>query len=66
MLRTWAAEQSDPAGITKYLNDIHPLDYCPEGDVVAGAFVLSLSEKACFVTGHVMHVSGGAEIGYRR
>ncbi len=66
MLRTWAAEQPDPAGISQYLDDIHPLGYCPEGDVIADASVFLVSDKARFVTGHIMHVSGGAEIGYRR
>jgi len=66
MLRTWASEQPDPAGISKYLDDIHPLGYCPEGDVVADACVFLISDKARFITGHIMHVSGGAEIGYRR
>lgn len=66
MLRNWAKEQADPAGIARYLDDIHPLGYCPEGDVIADASVFLISDKARFVTGHIMHVSGGAEIGYRR
>jgi meso-butanediol dehydrogenase / (S,S)-butanediol dehydrogenase / diacetyl reductase len=66
MLRVWAAEQPDPAGISKYLDDIHPLGHCPEGDVIADACVFLLSDKSRFITGHIMHVSGGAEIGYRR
>ncbi len=66
MLRQWAAEQPNPAEINHYLDDIHPLGYCPEGDVVADASVFLLSDKARFITGHIMHVSGGAEIGYRR
>jgi NAD(P)-dependent dehydrogenase (short-subunit alcohol dehydrogenase family) len=66
MLRKWASEQPDPAGISKYLDDIHPLGYCPEGDVIADACVFLLSDKARFITGHIMHVSGGAEVGYRR
>ena len=66
MLREWASHQPDPAGISKYLDDIHPLGYCPEGDVIADACVFLLSDKARFVTGHIMHISGGAEIGYRR
>lgn len=66
MLREWAAEQPDPEGISQYLDDIHPLGSCPEGDVIADACVFLLSNKARFVTGHIMHVSGGAEIGYRR
>jgi meso-butanediol dehydrogenase / (S,S)-butanediol dehydrogenase / diacetyl reductase len=66
MLRKWAAEQPDPSGINRYLDDIHPLGYCPEGDVIADACVFLASDKARFVTGHILHVSGGAEIGYRR
>jgi enoyl-[acyl-carrier-protein] reductase (NADH) len=66
MLRKWAAEQPDPASINRYLDDIHPLGYCPEGDVIADASVFLISDQARFVTGHILHVSGGAEIGYRR
>lgn len=66
MLRKWCSEQPDPSGISKYLDDIHPLGYCPEGDVIADASVFLISDKARFVTGHIMHVSGGAELGYRR
>ena len=66
MLRTWAAEQPNPAAVTQYLNDIHPLGCCPEPDVIADVCVFLLSEKARFITGHIMHVSGGAELGYRR
>jgi len=66
MLRTWAAEQPDPSLVSQMLDDIHPLGYCPEGDVVADACVFLLSDRARFITGHLMHVSGGAELGYRR
>lgn len=66
MLRKWAADQPDPAGVTRYLDEIHPLGYCPEGDVIADACVFLLGDKARFITGHIMHVSGGAELGYRR
>jgi NAD(P)-dependent dehydrogenase (short-subunit alcohol dehydrogenase family) len=66
MLRKWTAEQPDPASVNLYLDEIHPLGYCPEGDVIADASVFLVSEKARFVTGHIMHVSGGAELGYRR
>ena len=66
MLHQWADQQPDPAGIARYLDAIHPLGYCPDGDVIADACVFLLSTKALFITGHIMHVSGGAEIGYRR
>jgi NAD(P)-dependent dehydrogenase (short-subunit alcohol dehydrogenase family) len=66
MLEQWCAEQPDPAGIRRYLGDIHMLGYCPRGDVIADAAVFLLSSKARFITGCILPVSGGAELGYRR
>ena len=66
MLEQWAAEQPNPAGIRQYLDDIHLLGYCPRGDVIADAAVFLLSSKARFITGCILPVSGGAELGYRR
>jgi meso-butanediol dehydrogenase / (S,S)-butanediol dehydrogenase / diacetyl reductase len=66
MLRVWASQQPDPPSVKKYLDDIHPLGYCPEGDVIADTAVFLISEDARFVTGCIMPVSGGAELGYRR
>jgi meso-butanediol dehydrogenase/(S,S)-butanediol dehydrogenase/diacetyl reductase len=66
MLREWGKEQKDSAKIEKYLDDIHVLGYCPEGDVIADACVFIVSDKARFITGNIMPVSGGAELGYRR
>jgi NAD(P)-dependent dehydrogenase (short-subunit alcohol dehydrogenase family) len=51
--------------MNEYLNAIHPLGYCPEGDVIADACVFLLSDKARFITGCILPVSGGAELGYR-
>jgi meso-butanediol dehydrogenase / (S,S)-butanediol dehydrogenase / diacetyl reductase len=65
MLRQWAAEQQDPESIKSYLNRIHPLGECPEGDVIADASVFLLSNAARFITGCILPVSGGAELGYR-
>lgn len=65
-LKQWANEQPDINGIEQYLDNIHSLGYCPDGDVVADACVFLLSEKARFITGCIMPVSGGAELGYRR
>jgi meso-butanediol dehydrogenase / (S,S)-butanediol dehydrogenase / diacetyl reductase len=65
MLREWSKEQPDPAGIERYLDRIHPLGNCPEGDVIADAAVFLLSDKARFITGCILPVSGGAELGYR-
>lgn len=66
MLRQWCAEHPDPDSTERYLNEIHPLGYCPGSDAIADACVFLLSEKARFITGHILHVSGGAELGYRR
>ncbi len=65
MLRKWKEEQPDPSSIENYLNNIHPLGYCPDGDVIADACVFLLSDKARFITGAILPVSGGAELGYR-
>lgn len=66
LLRQWSQEQPGLAGIEHYLNEIHALGYCPEGDVIADAAVFLLSDKARFITGTILPVSGGAELGYRR
>jgi meso-butanediol dehydrogenase/(S,S)-butanediol dehydrogenase/diacetyl reductase len=66
MLEHWCSEQKDPAGICQSLNSIHALGYCPRGDVIADAAVFLLSSKARFITGCILPVSGGAELGYRR
>ena len=65
MLRQWVNEQPDPCVSEDFLNDIHVLGYCPNGDVVADAAVFLVSDKARFITGLAMPVSGGAELGYR-
>jgi len=66
MLEKWCAEQADPDGIRRYLDQIHPLGACPRGDVIADAAVFLLSNRARFITGCILPVSGGAELGYRR
>ena len=66
MLERWCAEQADAEGIRNYLDDIHLLGACPRGDVIADAAVFLLSSNARFITGCILPVSGGAELGYRR
>lgn len=66
LLRQWVLDQPDPAATEDFLNHIHVLGFCPEGDVVADAAVFLLSERARFITGATLPVSGGAELGYRR
>jgi meso-butanediol dehydrogenase/(S,S)-butanediol dehydrogenase/diacetyl reductase len=66
MLRTWSKQQPDTTMVENYLDEIHPLGYCPEGDVVADACLFLISDHARFITGCILPVTGGAELGYRR
>lgn len=66
MLEKWCEEQRDPQSMKEYLDGIHPLGYCPKPDVVADACVFLISDRARFITGCALPVSGGAELGYRR
>ena len=66
MLEQWCDEQREPDSIRRYLDEIHLLGYCPHGDVIADAAVFLLSARARFMTGCILPVSGGAELGYRR
>lgn len=66
MLERWCAEQPDPAGMRAAVDDIHLLGPAPHGDVIADAAVFLLSHRSRFMTGCIMPVSGGAELGYRR
>ncbi len=42
LLREWVQEQANPAGTEDFLNHIHALGYCPDGDVVADVAVFLL------------------------
>lgn len=66
MLREWSANQPDSDIMDNYLDEIHALGYCPEGDVIADACAFLISNEARFITGCILPVSGGAELGYRR
>jgi NAD(P)-dependent dehydrogenase (short-subunit alcohol dehydrogenase family) len=66
LLREWVQEQPNPASAEYFLNHIHALGYCPQGDVVADVAVFLLSDKARFITGVSLPVAGGAELGYRK
>lgn len=65
MLEEWSKQQPNAAEVTKYLNSLQPLGIMPEGDVIADACVFLLSDAARFITGCILPVSGGAELGYR-
>lgn len=66
MLEEWGKEQDEAHRAKEYLDGIHALGYCPNGDVVADACVFLASDKARFITGIIMPVSGGAELGYKK
>lgn len=66
MLERWCGEQPDPAGTRQLLDDIHLLGPAPRGDVIADVAVFLLSHRSRFMTGCIVPVSGGAELGYRR
>lgn len=66
MLERWLDEQPDPSLTRKLLDDIHLLGPAPRGDVIADVAVFLLSHRSRFMTGCVVPVSGGAELGYRR
>lgn len=65
MLERWCEDQPEPGRIRQYLDDIHLLGPCPRGDVIADAAVFLISPRARFITGCILPVSGGAELGYR-
>jgi NAD(P)-dependent dehydrogenase (short-subunit alcohol dehydrogenase family) len=66
MLEKWCEEQRDPQSMKEYLDGIHALGYCPKPGVIADVCVFLLSDRARFITGCALPVSGGAELGYRR
>jgi NAD(P)-dependent dehydrogenase (short-subunit alcohol dehydrogenase family) len=66
MLERWCDEQPDPASTRQLLDSIHLLGPAPRGDVIADVAVFLLSHRSRFMTGCVVPISGGAELGYRR
>lgn len=64
-LEDWSSLQPNRAFIKKYLDNLHPLGKPPGGDAIADACVFLLSDAARFITGCILPVSGGAELGYR-
>ncbi|WP_316801835.1 SDR family oxidoreductase [Pedobacter nototheniae] len=64
-LQAWSQEQPNKEHIEQYLNHLQPLGGPPQGDVIADACVFLLSNAARFITGTILPVSGGAELGYR-
>lgn len=65
MLQAWSREQPNHEAMQQYLDRLHPLGPMPSGDVIADACVFLLSDAARFITGCILPVTGGAELGYR-
>lgn len=66
MLERWCGEQPDPVRARALADEIHLLGPAPRGDVIADVAVFLLSHRSRFMTGCIVPVSGGAELGYRR
>ncbi len=67
MLEKWINEQgAGSEDMLQYIKELHPLGPCPKGDVIADACMFLLSHMARFITGCILPVGGGAELGYRR
>ena len=66
MLEAWAVTQGSPETARQHCGEMSLLGYCPDGDVIADAAAFLLSDEARFITGCILPVSGGAEIGYKR
>jgi len=66
MLERWCGQQPDPSAMRQFLDTIHLLGPSPQGDVIADVAVFLLSHRSRFMTGCILPVSGGAELGYRR
>ncbi|RZK58693.1 MAG: SDR family oxidoreductase [Pedobacter sp.] len=64
-LQSWSNEQPEKEQMQQYLANLQPLGSMPAGDVIADACVFLLSDAARFITGTILPVSGGAELGYR-
>ena len=65
MLEAWSREQPNREAMQRYLDQLQPLGAMPKGDVIADACVFLLSDAARFITGCILPVTGGAELGYR-
>jgi NAD(P)-dependent dehydrogenase (short-subunit alcohol dehydrogenase family) len=66
MLEAWATSQGVPETARQHFGEMSLLGHCPNGNVIADAAAFLLSDEARFITGCILPVSGGAEIGYKR
>jgi enoyl-[acyl-carrier-protein] reductase (NADH) len=66
MMEAWIKQQPLAGEMVKYLDNLQPLGSMPGGDVIGDVAVFLLSDSARFITGCILPVSGGAELGYRK
>ena len=64
-LRNWLKEQGDQKAMAIWLNNLSSLGYTPEAEEVATSALYLCSDLAKFVTGVILPVSGGGEVGYK-
>ena len=64
-LRDWLKEQGDQQEMANWLNNLSSLGYTPEAEEVATSALYLCSDLAKFVTGVILPVSGGGEVGYK-
>jgi NAD(P)-dependent dehydrogenase (short-subunit alcohol dehydrogenase family) len=62
MLHRFVAAQSDPAGIRKQYDEMHPIGRVGAIEEVASVFVFLASDEASFVTGANYAVDGGLSV----
>ncbi|WP_018629029.1 SDR family NAD(P)-dependent oxidoreductase [Niabella aurantiaca] len=65
MLEAWSREQPYADRVQEYLDRLQPLGKMPGADVIADACIFLMSDAARFITGCILPVTGGAELGYR-
>jgi NAD(P)-dependent dehydrogenase (short-subunit alcohol dehydrogenase family) len=66
LMRDWAAQQADPAGVLREQAQMHLVGRMATPDEIADVIAFLAGDGASFVTGVVLPVEGGATLGYRR
>jgi enoyl-[acyl-carrier-protein] reductase (NADH) len=66
MLDRWADSQSDPDATRQLFNEMSLLGYTTHRHITSDAAVFLLSDQSRFITGCILPLSGGAEIGCKR
>ena len=66
LMRSWAATLPDPEAVLRDQAEMHLLKRLATADDIAQTSAFLASPAACFITGTVIPVEGGATLGYRR